>query len=267
MDFDILYGINTINSLLSFNSGSRKIYEIIIKQDRKNSSRISEITGIANKKNIKVKELDHKNFLYFIKDKFNDKEITGTQGILARVSNYNFHNLDELVENPLYSAQLNNYLIVILDEVTDVGNFGSILRNCGAFGVDGVVISKNRSADVNRRVSKISAGALEELKIFRVGNLINAIESLKEKRFWIYGTTLEKKPGVKPADSLEYYFPMAIIFGSEDKGMGRLIMQHCDFMTRINIPGSMQSLNVSAASGIMLYIIRNFQNKKSENQN
>jgi 23S rRNA (guanosine2251-2'-O)-methyltransferase len=267
MDFDILYGINTINSLLAFNSGSRKIYEIIISQGRKNSSRIIEIARMANKKNIAVKELDHIQFFNFVKDKFNDEEIAGTQGILARVSNYNFRNLDELLESPGCPAPINNYLLVILDEVTDVGNFGSILRNCGAFGVDGVVISKNRSADVNRRVSKISSGALEELKIFRVGNLVNAIESLKEKKFWIYGTTLEKKSDVVPADRLEYYFPMAIIFGSEDKGMGRLVMQHCDFMTSINMPGSMQSLNVSTASGIMLYIIKNFQNKKSENQN
>lgn len=258
MDQELLYGINNINSLLTINSGKRKIFEIIINNNRKNSSRVKEIINKANKRNIIVKELDSKNFLSFIKDKFTKEEIATTQGVMAKVSSYNFYNLEQILE--AYSDKKG--LFVVLDEITDIGNFASILRNCSAFCVDGVIISKNRSVDINRRVSKISAGALEEIKIFRVVNIVKAIEDLKEKGFWIYGTTLEIGSNVKLADEIEYAFPLAIIIGSEGKGIGRLVAKSCDFMVRINMTGNMQSLNVSTAAGIMLYIIKNFQIKK-----
>lgn len=258
MDRELLYGINNISSLLTTNSGKRKIYEIIINKNRKNSPRVKEIINKADKRNIIVKELDSKNFLSFIKDKFTEEEIVTTQGVLAKVSSYNFYNLEQILET--YSDK--KRLFVVLDEITDIGNFASILRNCSAFGVDGVIISKNRSVDINRRVSKISAGALEEIKIFRVVNIVKAIENLKKRGFWIYGTTLEIGSSVKLADEIEYSFPVAIVFGSEGKGIGRLVAKSCDFMVRINMPGNMQSLNVSTAVGIMLYIIKNFQMKK-----
>ena len=258
MDWELLYGINNINSLLAINSGKRKIYEIILNKNRRNSPRVKEIINKAGKRNILVKELDSKNFLSFINDKLTEEEIATTQGILAKVSSYNFYNLEQILETHSDKKRL----FVILDEITDVGNFGSILRNCSVFGVDGVIISKNRSVDINRRVGKISAGALEEVKIFRVINIVKAIENLKEKGFWIYGTTLEIGSNVKLADEIEYSFPLAIVFGSEGKGIGRLVARNCDFMVRINMPGNMQSLNVSTAAGIMLYIIKNFQMKK-----
>ena len=152
--------------------------------------------------------------------------------------------------------------MVILDGITDVGNFGSILRNCSAFGVDGVIISKNRCVEVTSKISKISSGALEEVKIYRVVNIVRSMERLKAEDFWIYGTTVAEDPAVKSADEMNFTFPLAVIFGSEGKGIGHLISKKCDFLITIGMAGTMKSLNVSTASGIILYIIRHFQRSR-----
>ena len=176
--------------------------------------------------------------------------------------NYSFKDFEQITVKNLSDGSV----FVILDEITDVGNFGAILRNCSAFGVAGVIISKNRSVEVNRRVSKISSGALEEINLYKVTNISRAIEELKEKGFWIYGTTLQLKPAVKLAHQVDFTFPMAVVLGSEDKGIGRLIEEKCDAMVSIDMPGAMQSLNVATATGVMLYIITQ-HHKKIESKN
>ena len=191
---------------------------------------------------------------------FPTEEISSAQGIIANVSSYNYHDLDLDLKERLLLSKKN--ILVMLDNITDVGNFGAILRNCSAFGVDGVIISKNRSVEVSQRVSKISAGALEEIKVYNVTNIINTIQKLKRHDFWIYGTSLGQNAEIKPADSLDYFFPLAVVFGSEGKGIGKLVEQNCDFLVKIEMPGSMQSLNVSTSSGIMLYLINNCRKRK-----
>jgi 23S rRNA (guanosine2251-2'-O)-methyltransferase len=251
MEGEFLYGINTISSLLDTNTGKRKIYEIILYSEKLNSPRIAEIISKAKKKNINIRELQSKKFIDFADSRLYQEEIDSTQGIIAHVSNYSFKDFEQITVKDLRS----DGVFVILDEITDVGNFGAILRNCSAFNVDGIIISKNRSVEVNRRVSKISSGALEEVNLYRVTNISRSIEELKKKGFWIYGTTLQLKPSVELAHQVNFTFPMAIVLGSEDKGIGRLIEEKCDVMVRINMPGIMQSLNVATAAGIMLYII------------
>ncbi|MBM3707429.1 MAG: 23S rRNA (guanosine(2251)-2'-O)-methyltransferase RlmB [Actinobacteria bacterium] len=265
MLFDFLYGVNTIISLLDINSGRRKIYEIIINSSKLKTSRINEIIKKAGVKKIPIRYLNPGDFLNYLKTKTTiyatGEELQGSQGIIARVSQYSYYDLDYSLKNELKGKK--NSLLVILDGITDVGNFGSILRNCSAFAVDGIIISKNRCVQVNERVSKISSGALEELKIYRVVNTVKAIERLKEEGFWIYGTTAAKEPGVLSAGDINFTFPMAVVLGSEEKGIGHLIYKKCDFLITIETAGAMQSLNVSIASGIILYIIRNSVSLKS----
>jgi 23S rRNA (guanosine2251-2'-O)-methyltransferase len=262
MEGEFLYGINTIFSLLDTNSGKRKIFEIILNSGKLNSPRLQEIILKAKRKNIHVRELESKKFAGFAEERVYQEEIEITQGVIAHVSNYSFKNFEQIVVKNLSDG----CIFVILDEITDVGNFGAILRNCSAFGVAGVIISKNRSVEVNRRVSKISSGALEEINLYKVTNISRAIEELKEKGFWIYGTTLEIKPAVKLANLVDFTFPMAVVLGSEDKGIGRLIEKKCDVLARIDMPGAMQSLNVATATGIILYIITQ-HHKKIARQN
>jgi len=257
MESEFLYGINTIFSLLDTNSGKRKIFEIILNSGKLSSPRLKEIISIAKRNNIHTRELESKRFAGFAAEKFYQEEIEGTQGVIAHVSNYSFKDFEQITSKNLSGGNI----FVILDEITDVGNFGAILRNCSAFGVAGVIISKNRSVEVNRRVSKISSGALEEINLYKVTNISGAIEELKEKGFWIYGTTLEPKPAVKLAHQVDFTFPIAVVIGSEGKGIGRLIEEKCDVMVSIDMPGAMQSLNVATATGIMLYIITQHHKK------
>ncbi len=182
--------------------------------------------------------------------------LSSTQGVVAEVSNYSYSDLDA----DLKELTQRKGLIILLDEITDVGNFGSILRNCSAFGADGVIITKNRSVDANSRVSKISSGAMEEVKIYNVTNLSNSIEILKENGFWIYGTSSSEEKNMLSAGDTEFVFPAAVVFGSEGKGMGKLVESKCDFLVTIEISGHMQSLNVSTSSGIMLFLMKRHQN-------
>ncbi len=245
-DFEYLYGINTINTLLEVNTGNRKIFEIIISEGRKKDKRIKDITGLAQKCVVPVKVIEDRDF----------KDISGEgynpQGIMARVSSYNSSNLDDYLEK---EAGADSRLI-ILDGVTDVGNFGSIIRNSYAFGFDGIIIGKNRSVPLNRMVSRISVGALEGTRIFKVPNIVQTIRKLKTGQFWIYGTTLAEDPRWKVLEKTDFTFPMALVMGSEDRGMSRLVAENCDIMVSIRLTGKMQSLNVSVASGIILHHIQ-----------
>ena len=187
ISYEYLYGINPVYSLLTRNAGNRKIYEIILNKKRKSNSRIQNIIREAVSKNIEVLELESGKF-----NEFSHGDVHA-QGIYARVSNYNYCNL----EHYLNRSVNRDSRLLILDGITDVGNFGSIIRNCCAFNFEGIVIQKRRSVALNERISKISAGTLEEVKIFRVTNIVGTLKELKNKGFWIYGTTLDITQEVK----------------------------------------------------------------------
>lgn len=242
-NFEYLLGINPVYSVLKKNSGRRKIYEIIISRKKKDS-RIQKIISEAKKKNIRIKEVDQAE---------PQEEVFKHQGVCALVSPYNYYDLGEYLAKKEMTAMSR---LAILDGITDMGNFGSIVRNCSAFGFEGIIIGKRRSAALNRDVSKISAGALEEIKIFRVVNIVNTINELKKHRFWIYGTTLDEGPEVKHLNEVDFGFPLVVVLGSEDKGIGRLVEKNCDVLVSIRQTGKMQSLNVSVASGIMFHAIQ-----------
>ncbi len=245
-DSGYLYGINTINTLLEVNRGDRKIFEILISIGRKKDRRIINIINLAKKRTVPVRIMEDRGF----------KDLSGdgpnSQGIMARASSYNSGNLDDYLEK---EAGVSSRL-VILDGVTDVGNFGSIIRNCYAFGFDGIIISQNRSVPLNKMVSKISAGALEGIRIFRVSNIVKTIKKLKTAQFWIYGTSLIEEKRLEALEKTDFTFPMALVLGSEDRGMSRLVSENCDILVSIRLSGNMQSLNVSVASGIILHHIQ-----------
>ena len=245
-DNEYLYGINSIFSLITKNAGRRKIYEVFLNGSKKKGLRIQNIITEARSRNIEIIEVKPDRFdsLSF--------ENASSQGIYARVSPYNYCDLAQYLNKKNHSKGR----LVILDGLTDVGNFGSIIRNCAAFNSEGIIIPKRRSVSINEKLSSISAGALEEIKVFRVVNIVRAIKQLKERGFWVYGTTLDITPQVKYLNDIDFTFPMALVFGSEDKGISRLARVNCDTMVSIRLSGTMQSLNVSVASGIILYRIQ-----------
>ena len=140
--------------------------------------------------------------------------------------------------------------IVILDHLEDPHNFGAIIRTCEAAGVDAIIIPKKRSVEINSTVMKVSAGALNNIKIVEVNNLVNAMEKLQDNGFWIYGTDMENS---EVYTDVKYDEKTALVIGAEGNGIGRLVREKCDFVVNIPMTGKINSLNASVAAAIVIY--------------
>lgn len=170
------------------------------------------------------------------------------QGIILYVRDYQYYTLsDVLSDSPSF--------IVMLDHIEDPHNFGAIVRTCEAAGVDAIIIPKDRQVQVNATVMKTSAGTLNQMKIVQVANLASTIDYLKEQDFWVVGTALEDSVDYRKID---YSGKIVLIVGNEGAGMSKLVRKKCDFIAKIPMYGTTNSLNASVASGIMIYeVIRN----------
>ena len=139
--------------------------------------------------------------------------------------------------------------LVLCDEIEDPHNLGAILRTAEAAGVHGVVVPKRRSAPLNQAVARTSAGAVEHIPVARVSNLCTAMEGLKAQGLWIYGADMAGEPyDAKPLTG-----PIALVIGSEGKGLGRLVRERCDGLLSLPMRGKINSLNASVAAGILMY--------------
>jgi 23S rRNA (guanosine2251-2'-O)-methyltransferase len=167
------------------------------------------------------------------------------QGLIAVVSPKPVMQLDELLD-----AARDPALLLVLDGVVDPRNLGAALRCADAAGADGVVLPERRSAGLSEVVSRTSAGALEHVPVARVGNLVQALEGLKERGLWVVGLDAE---GSERWDSVDYKRPLAVVVGGEGKGIRRLVREHCDHLVSLPLFGRVESLNVSVAAGIALY--------------
>ncbi len=162
------------------------------------------------------------------------------QGIILEIDDFKYKYLDEL---------LDKNIIVILDHLEDPHNFGAIIRTCEAAGITSIIIPKDRSVKVNATVMKTSAGALENVNVCMVTNLVNTIKKLKENGYWIIGTDMEGKD----YRQIDYEGKIAIIIGSEGKGLSRLTEENCDFIAKIPMYGKVNSLNASVAAALIIY--------------
>lgn len=139
--------------------------------------------------------------------------------------------------------------VVLCDEIEDPHNLGAIIRTAEACGVHGVVIPKRRSASLNATVAKAASGALEYMKVARVTNLAAAIDDLKERGLWVYGAHMEGESWCGQS----YSGPTALVIGSEGRGIGRLVAEHCDMLVSLPMLGRINSLNASVAAGVLMY--------------
>ena len=170
------------------------------------------------------------------------------QGVIALVAAHNYYTIDDILEEAASRGE--NALLVICDELSDPHNLGAIIRSAECAGAHGVIIPKRRSVGLTATVAKASAGALEYMKVARVTNINSAIEELKEKGVWIFGTAAE---GSVPMYQADLTVPAAIVIGSEGEGMSRLVQKNCDVTVHIPMKGAITSLNASAAASILLY--------------
>ena len=174
------------------------------------------------------------------KKSLDDIEEGNHQGIILEIDDYKYTFLDEL---------LDRNIIIILDHLEDPHNFGAIIRTCEAAGINSIIIPKDRSVKVNATVMKTSAGTLENVDICMVSNIVNAIKTLKDNGFWIIGTDMEGTDYRK----IDYKGKIAIVIGNEGKGLSRLTEENCDFIAKIPMYGTVNSLNASVAAALVIY--------------
>lgn len=207
---------------------------------------------IKNKKKINKIYLDKKfndqsvlklikNPIYLDKNQLNQLVNSNHQGIIAEVPNYKYNNLEELL--------VQNSLILILDHIEDPHNLGAIIRTVEAAGLNGIIIPKNRTVEVNSTVFKTSSGALSNTKVVQVTNLNETIKKLKKEGFWIVGTDMNGQS----YQTIDMTGKIALIIGNEGKGLTRIIRESCDFIASIPMFGKVNSLNASVAAGVMIY--------------
>ena len=224
----LVYGRNVAKEVLQ---NPKKVKKITLMKDFKEK----EILSLIEKNKIKVEYLDKKGFSKF--DKYSH------QGIILDIEDFNYTDYEEFLS-------VDDAKIVILDHLEDPHNLGAIIRTCEAAGILGIIIPKDRSVDINSTVMKTSAGALEKVKIAKVTNLVSVIDDLKDNGFWIVGTSLEGNLDYRDVD---YTGKIALVIGSEGKGMSKAVADSCDYLTKIPMYGTINSLNASVAAGIMIY--------------
>lgn len=224
-----VFGKNVALEMLNSNIEINKIYIEKKFKDEK-------ILFLINKKNIPLIITDNRKL---------DEISHGLhQGIVLEIKDIKTYSL----ENTLDKIHSDYPLIVILDHIEDPHNFGAIIRSCEAFGVDAIIIPNDRSVDITSTVVKVSVGTIEKVKIIKVINLNNTIKKLKENGYWIVGTDME---GI-PYTDIDYKTKIAIVIGNEGKGISRLVGENCDYIAKIPMKGTVNSLNASVACGIFL---------------
>lgn len=228
------------NAVLELLESERDINKILIANGEKHGS-IYKIISIAKERKIPITEVD--------RSKLNKiSQTQNHQGVIAIVPPFNYCEVDEILD--LANKKNEQPFILILDGIEDPHNLGSIIRTAETAGVHGIIVPKRRSATVNSTVSKVSAGAVEYMKIARVNNINETIRQLKKQGIWICGTDMETETIYTKQD---YRLPIAIVIGSEGFGMSRLVKENCDFLVKIPMKGKINSLNASVSAGIIMY--------------
>ncbi|WP_082235789.1 23S rRNA (guanosine(2251)-2'-O)-methyltransferase RlmB [Halobacillus massiliensis] len=172
------------------------------------------------------------------------------QGVVAAVAAYEYSDIEDLFARAEEKGEPPFFLI--LDEIEDPHNLGSILRSADASGAHGVIIPKRRAVGLTSTVAKTSVGAIEHVPVARVTNLSRTIDELKERFVWIIGTEADAKEDYRQLDGK---IPVALVIGNEGKGMSRLTREKCDWTVKLPMAGKVSSLNASVAASLLMYEI------------
>ena len=233
-----IFGFHSLEAIL--NSSPELILSVFVQNGRRDRRMQDLLTKLENQK-IKYSSTD-KNIL----DRLAKGELH--HGVLAEITLPTLPGQDKLIEHIKHYSI--NPLILILDSIQDPRNLGACLRNANAAGVDCVVVNKDRSAPINALAHKTSAGAINQIKIFQVTNLVRTIKELQKNGIWVLGLDGLSNNSLYKANLCE---PIALVMGSEGKGLRRLVKTSCDELASIPMMGNVESLNVSVATGIALF--------------
>ena len=220
-----IYGRNVVKEVLDSNEVIKRAYIYKKFNDK-------DILNKLIKNNIKIDYLE--------KYELDKIESGNHQGIILEVNDYDYASIDEIMDDKV---------VVMLDHLEDPHNLGAIIRTCEAAGVKSIVIPKDRAVKVNSTVIKVSVGAIKNVRIVMVNNLVNTLKELKDNGFWVIGTDMQGED----YRTLDYSGKVVLVIGNEGKGLSRLTRENCDFMARIPMRGEVNSLNASVAAALVIY--------------
>lgn len=234
---DLIIGRNAVMEALK----NDKTIEALYLSNGSREGSINQIINLAKKNKIVIKEADKKKL---------DSMSAGMvhQGVIAKITPYKYFEVKDILDDAKKKGEAP--FIIILDELEDPHNLGSIIRTAETCGVHGIIIPKRRNVGVTPTVYKSSVGAVEHVKIAKVTNINNTIDELKEQGIWVYGADIE---GREYSYEVDFSGPCALIIGSEGRGISKLTLKKCDKLVRIPMIGKINSLNASVAGGIMMY--------------
>ena len=243
--------ISTKNAVKEALNANVKIFNLYLSKDN-DDKEIMKIIDIAKMRDIKINYLNKDD----IKKITNDKK---TQSIFAEIDDYKYYEIDDIID---YAISKNEKpYIIVLDEIEDPYNLGSIIRTAVASGCHGIIIKNRDSCKVNNTVIKISSGTAFSIRIALVNNISKAIDYLKSKGLWIVGSDMD---GHNMYET-DLVGTTCLVMGNEGKGVSKLVREKCDYICSIPMFGKAESLNVSNATSIMIYeIIR--QNKYAKSK-
>nr|WP_289038569.1 23S rRNA (guanosine(2251)-2'-O)-methyltransferase RlmB [uncultured Allobacillus sp.] len=181
------------------------------------------------------------------------------QGVAASVAAYEYIDLEDLLRIP--EDKNETPFFVLLDELEDPHNLGSIMRTADAIGVHGIIIPKRRSVQLTQTVAKASTGAIEYVPVARVTNMAQTIDRLKEENIWVVGTDASASEDYRQGT---YDMPLALVIGSEGKGISRLVAKKCDWHIKLPMVGHVTSLNASVSASLLMYEVYRKRNPLGE---
>ncbi|MYL35910.1 23S rRNA (guanosine(2251)-2'-O)-methyltransferase RlmB [Pontibacillus yanchengensis] len=227
------------NAVLESLKSGRAINKIMVSEQMQQQAS-QQIHKQAKEHGIQVQKVPKKKL---------DQLVDGNhQGVIASVAAYTYSELEDIFQKAKDKDEAP--FILILDEIEDPHNLGSILRTADAAGVHGVIIPKRRSVGLTGTVAKTSTGAIEYIPVVRVTNIARTIEELKEEHVWVVGTDAK---GDEDFRQLQGDMPIALVIGSEGKGISRLVKEKCDWTVHLPMVGHVTSLNASVAASLLMY--------------
>ncbi|WP_167628833.1 23S rRNA (guanosine(2251)-2'-O)-methyltransferase RlmB [Listeria valentina] len=227
------------NPVLEALRSGREIQQILVAEGS-NKGVMQQVVRLAKERKIDVR---------FVPKVKIDKVAEGAhQGVAAQVAAYHYYELDDLFKRAEEKGE--QPFFIILDELEDPHNLGSIMRTADAVGAHGIIIPKRRSVSLTQTVAKASTGAIEYIPVVRVTNISQTMEELQKRGLWIFGTDASGSSDYRTMDA---ELALALVIGSEGKGMSRLVREKCDFLIHLPMIGKVTSLNASVAASLLMY--------------
>ncbi len=223
---------------------AREVEELLV--DREGRGAVAELVALARQAGVRVATVPRRVLA----------AVAGTphhQGVVARVAARPYASLEEVLAVP--AARGEPGLFLVLDQVQDPGNVGNLCRTAEALGAHGVILPRHGSAGLTPHAVRAAAGALEHLAVARVGNLARELAALRAAGYGVVGATAADETAPPPWE-LQLQGPVALVLGSEERGLRPLVARGCDVLTRIPLAGRVASLNVAAAGAALLYEVR-----------